>query len=70
MKVVPSVKPALAEVVKVVPAIKKENIKTISTVQEEKKYTFVSVDKTGTVTEVTFKYEPEEQKPITLFDVQ
>lgn len=65
----PTVRPAIIEVVKQVP-IKTEEIKTITTSVEENKYTVVTVDKVGKTKEVVFTYTPEAPKPVQLIDVQ
>lgn len=60
----------IKEAVKQVPTIKTENIKTITTSVEEKKFTVITVDETEKVQEVTFTYEPERPQPIRVIDVQ
>lgn len=68
-KVVPSVRPAITQVTKLIP-IKTEQIKTITSSIEEKQYTVVTVDSSNKVKEIKFTYEPQKTKPIKLIDVQ
>lgn len=68
-KVVPTVRPAITEVMKVI-SFKPEEIKTIQTAVEDNQYTVVVVDQTNKVREIKFTYQPEQTTTIRLIDVQ